>query len=85
MDKAETNKAEEIAFREAFNAFFKELSKSLGEDKIAELNNTSHQHCTLMSDGNKIVVCTTSISFSDSETSIKKAVKDLETRYGRPA
>ena len=85
MDKAESNRAEEIAFREAFNAFFKELTKSLGEDRIAELNNTSHQHCTLMSDGNKVVVCTTSISFSDNEASIKKAIKDLEARYGRPA
>ena len=79
---ADYSKQEEIAFREAFDLFMKKLVSTIGSDGVARLANTTHVHTTFMSTGEKSMICTTQISFSDKDEAIRKALEEYQGPIG---
>jgi hypothetical protein len=77
------NDAETAAYRKAFDVFINEFLTNLGVKALEDLVNTSHQHTTLMTNGQKTMVCITRIHFSDSDEAIKEALATYQGNMGK--
>jgi len=76
------DKLEVAAFREAFDLFMKKLVSTIGSDGVARLANTTHVHTTFMSIGEKTMICTTQISFSDKDEAVREALGNYQGPIG---